>query len=49
MHGSVLLVRPNGYLALHGIGFDPRALAEALAPWASRRSSVLDAVLVAAG
>ena len=37
-HGSVLLVRPDGYVAFHRKGFDPRALSVILASWASRRS-----------
>ena len=37
-HGSVLLVRPDGYVAFHRKGFDPRALSVILTSWASRRS-----------
>jgi 3-(3-hydroxy-phenyl)propionate hydroxylase len=33
-HASVLLVRPDGYLAFHRVGYDAGALSEALAPWA---------------
>ena len=34
--GSVLLVRPDGYVAFHHKGFDPRTLSAALAPWVER-------------
>jgi 2-polyprenyl-6-methoxyphenol hydroxylase-like FAD-dependent oxidoreductase len=36
-HGSVLLVRPDGYAAFHRIGNNLQALSAALAAWASRR------------
>jgi 2-polyprenyl-6-methoxyphenol hydroxylase-like FAD-dependent oxidoreductase len=39
-HGSVLLVRPDGYVAFHHIGNNLQALSMALSPWASRRSPV---------
>jgi hypothetical protein len=35
-HGSVLLVRPDGYIAFHRKGFDYRALSGALTPWVGR-------------
>jgi len=38
--GSVLLVRPDGYVAFHRKGFDPRPLSAALAPWAGWLSLV---------
>jgi hypothetical protein len=38
-HGSVLLVRPDGYVAFR-IGNNLQALAMALSPWTSRRSPV---------
>ncbi|MDQ3855490.1 MAG: hypothetical protein M3281_03755, partial [Chloroflexota bacterium] len=37
-HSSVLLMRPDGYLAFHRIGHDLRALSAALAPWTGRSS-----------
>ena len=43
-HGSVLLVRPDGYAAFHRKGFDPRALSVAFAPWVGGRSLVWDMV-----
>ena len=39
-HGSVLLVRPDGYVAFHHIGNNLQALSMALSPWANRRSPV---------
>jgi 2-polyprenyl-6-methoxyphenol hydroxylase-like FAD-dependent oxidoreductase len=36
-HGSVLLVRPDGYLALHHKGFAPASLPASLARWVHRR------------
>jgi hypothetical protein len=39
-HSSVLLVRPDGYLAFHRTGHNLQTLSSALAPWAARRSSV---------
>ena len=41
-HGSVLLVRPDGYAAFHRKSFDPRALFVAFAPWIGRRPFVRD-------
>jgi aromatic ring hydroxylase-like protein len=35
-HGSVLLMRPDGYVAFHRKGFDPRALSVTLASWVGR-------------
>jgi Aromatic-ring hydroxylase, C-terminal len=35
-HGSILLMRPDGYVAFHHKGFAPRALSVALAPWVGR-------------
>ena len=40
VHDSVLLVRPDGYVAFHRIGNDLQVLSMALSPWASRRSPV---------
>jgi 2-polyprenyl-6-methoxyphenol hydroxylase-like FAD-dependent oxidoreductase len=34
-HGSVLLLRPDGYVAFHRRGFDPKPIIAALAPWVS--------------
>lgn len=48
-HGSVLLVRPDGYLAFHRKGFDPQALSAALAPWVCRHSPVRDPTPALAG
>jgi hypothetical protein len=44
-HGSVLLLRPDGYLAFHRRGFDWSALAPALGGWARRRSPSPDGQL----
>ena len=38
-HGSVLLVRPDGYVAFHTLGFDPGTLASGLEGWGLRDSS----------
>lgn len=48
-HGSVLLARPDGYVAFYGTGFKPWALSAALAPWASPRLAVPDLLPAAAG
>ena len=37
-HGSVLLVRPDGYVAFHRVGHNLQALFAALEPWADLRS-----------
>jgi hypothetical protein len=42
-HGSVLLVRPDGYLALRHSGFDPASLQTSLARWARPAGSPLRA------
>ena len=47
-HGSVLLIRPDGYVAFHREGFDFRMLSAALAPWADHRH-VRSQLLAAAG
>jgi hypothetical protein len=39
-HGSVLLVRPDGYVAFHRMGHNLTALSAALEPWAARRTPV---------
>ncbi len=36
-HGSVLLVRPDGYVAFHHVGHSLQALFAALEPWAGHR------------
>ena len=41
-HGSVLLVRPDGYLAFHRLGFDQNMIVSALRPWVKRPFSVTD-------
>jgi 2-polyprenyl-6-methoxyphenol hydroxylase-like FAD-dependent oxidoreductase len=48
-HGSVLLVRPDGYAAFHRKGFDPRTLSVAFAPWVVRSSLVRDRLSAVAG
>ena len=48
-HGNVLLVRPDGYVAFHRKGFDPKALSVALAPWAGGHSPIQTPVTTAAG
>jgi 2-polyprenyl-6-methoxyphenol hydroxylase-like FAD-dependent oxidoreductase len=47
-HGSVLLVRPDGYISFHRKSFDPLILSETLAPWAGGRSPVEDPLPMAA-
>lgn len=32
-HGSVFLIRPDGYLATHVVGIDPPRVLAALEPW----------------
>ena len=48
-HGSVLLVRPDGYIAFHYAGHNLRALFAALEPWAGHGSPVRDRERAAAG
>ena len=48
-HGSVLLIRPDGYVAFHREGFDFRMLSAALAPWADHHRHVRSQLLAAAG
>lgn len=48
-HGSVLLVRPDGYIAFHYAGHNLRALFAALEPWAGHGSPVRDRERPAAG
>jgi hypothetical protein len=48
-HGSILLIRPDGYLAFHRVGFDPQVLSAALTPWAGRRAPVWGQASAAAG
>jgi 2-polyprenyl-6-methoxyphenol hydroxylase-like FAD-dependent oxidoreductase len=43
-HGSVLLVRPDGYVAFHRKSIDPRALSAVLAPWVRRHPTVRDSM-----
>ena len=48
-HGSVLLVRPDGYVAFHRACHNLQALFAALEPWAGRRSPVRGRERAAAG
>ena len=48
-HGSVLLMRPDGYIAFHRSGHNLRALFAALEPWAGHRSPVRGRESAAAG
>jgi len=47
-HGSVLLMRPDGYAAFHRVGYDLQAISAALAPWAAGRRSPVRAHVPAA-
>jgi hypothetical protein len=35
-HGSVLLLRPDGYVGFHRLGFDPGVFSAVLAEWVRR-------------
>ena len=48
-HASVLLVRPDGYVAFHRVGHNLQALSAALASWAGHRRHVRGQLLAAPG